>query len=112
MQSPSDWQLIDDGTFNGVRKYIRATDDDEGTVQVRYEGFDVPLILDRNKREQVEKQNSKMGDGLEKVAHVPCSVLYQWLCEDGVWAPDDMEYMTRKLNDPDWRYLKCREIII
>jgi hypothetical protein len=36
-EQPSDWQLIDDGSFNGLRKYIRSSDEDQGTVQVRYE---------------------------------------------------------------------------
>lgn len=102
--APSDWELIDDGTFNGVKKYIRATDDDHGTVSVRYEGYDVPIILDRNKRAQND-WNGKIGE-LGHAAHVPNSILIQWFAEDGIWAPDDMEYMARKLNDPDWKYLK------
>lgn len=106
------WELLDDGSFNGVRKFIRSSGDDDGTVQVRYEGHDVPLILDRNKAEESEKAGTRMGDGLEKVASIPCSVLYQWLQEDGVWAVNDPEYTKRKLNDPDWRYLKVRNIII
>jgi hypothetical protein len=106
MRNASDWELLDDGSFNGVKKYIRSSDDDEGTVQVRYEGFDVPIILDRNKKAQAE-HNATAGLGeMVHAAHIPASVLLEWFAADKVWAPDDMEYMTRKLNDPDWRYLK------
>lgn len=108
----SPWELLDDGSFNGVRKYIRSSDEDHGTVQIRYEGYDIPLILKRNHEERQLKDGTKMGDGMEKAASIPCSVLYQWLKEDGVWAPNDPEYTKRKLNDPDWRYLKVRNIII
>lgn len=108
----SGWELLDDGSFNGVRKWIKSTGEDDGTVSIRYEGHDVPLILAQNKAERDAKNGTKMGDGLEKAASIPCSVLYQWLVEDGIWAPNDPEYTKRKLNDPDWRYLKCRDIII
>ena len=107
----SDWELLDDGSFNGVRKYIRSSGEDHGTVQIRYEGHDVPLIVDRNKREQADNAGTRMGE-MERVASIPCSVLYDWLTKHGVWAPNDPEFTRRMLNDPDYRYLKCRDIII
>ena len=101
----SDWELIDNGAFNGVRKYIRSNDDNEGTVQVRYEGFDIPIITNRNKQSQND-WDGKFGD-LNHAAHIPASVLIQWVAEDGVKAVyNDPDYMARKLNDPDWKYLK------
>ena len=106
------WELIDDGAFNGVRKWIRSSDEDHGTVQVRYEGHDIPVILKRNHEARMENDGKRMGDGLEKAAEIPATVLYQWLVDDGVWSPNDPEYSKRKLNDPYWRYLKCRSIII
>ena len=105
MPNFSDWELLDDGSWNGVKKYIRSNGEDEGTVQVRYEGFDVPLIIADNKRAQNE-HSGRLGDGLHKAASVPNSILLEWFFADGVWAPDDVDYMARKLNDPDWRYLK------
>lgn len=108
----TNWEMIDDGSFNGVRKFIRSSDEDYGTVQVRYEGMDIPIILKRNHDSRMEKDGTRMGDGLEKAAEIPCSVLYQWLKDDGVWALDDPAYTKRKLNDPAWKYLKCRDIII
>lgn len=105
MPSFSDWELLDDGSYNGVRKYIRSNGEDEGMVQVRYEGYDVPLIIADNKRAQNE-HSGRLGDGLHHAAKIPNSILLEWFFADGVWAPDDVDYMARKLNDPDWRYLK------
>ena len=105
MASFSGWEMLDDGSFNGTRKYIRSSDEDEGTVQNRYEGMDIPLILAKNKQDQNDF-SGRLGDGLHHAARVPNSILLEWFFADGVWAPDDMEYMSRKLNDPDWRYLK------
>ena len=106
MPSPSDWELIDDGSFNGVRKYISATDEDEGTVSVRYDGYDIPLILASNKRAQND-HSGKLGDGLHHAATIPASIMIKWVAEDGRKAVYcDPEYLARKLNDPDWKYLK------
>lgn len=102
----SDWELIDDGSFNGVRKYIRSSDEDEGTVQVRYDGYDVPIITARNKASQND-WDGKFGDGLHHAAHIPASVMIQWYQQDGIKAVlQDPDYLTRKLNDADWKYLK------
>ena len=102
----SNWEQIDDGSFNGVKKFIRSSDEDEGTVQVRYDGYDVPLIIADNKRAQND-HSGKMGDGLHRAATIPASVLIEWIAKDGKQAVYlDPDYLTRKLNDPDWRYLK------
>jgi hypothetical protein len=106
MSTFSPWEMIDDGSFNGVKKFIRSNDDDEGTVQVRYDGYDVPLITDSNKRAQND-WDGKFEDGLQKAASIPASVLMQWIAQDGHKAVMlDPDYLVRKLNDPDWRYLK------
>ena len=111
MPSASDWQLIDDGSFNGVRKFIRADDDDN--VQVRYEGHDTKSILDANKRSQIDTMNTRMGE-MEKVASIPTSVMYEWLVKFGVnaWNPHHQDAVIKLLNSGDYRYLKCRDIII
>ena len=105
MATFTDWEVVDDGSFNGVRKLMRSSDEDEGTVQVRYEGYDVPIILDRNKRAQNDHTGGRMGE-MVHAAHIPASVLLQWFHEDGIMATQNPEYMKRKLNDPSWKYLK------
>ena len=109
----NDWQLIDDGSFNGVKKFIRSSEDDHGTVQVRYEGHDAQPIIDRNKAAQVDTLNTRMGD-MEKVASIPVSVMYEWLTKYGInaWNPAHQDAVIRLLNSSDYRYLKCRDIFL
>lgn len=102
----SDWELIDDGSFNGLRKWMRSSGDDEGTVQVKYEGFDVPIIVDRNKEAQNEWGGRFGGGELHHAATIPASVLLEWTMTDGPIALKlDPDYLARKLNDPAWKYL-------
>lgn len=109
----SDWQMIDDGSFNGLRKYIRSSDDDEGTVQIKTE-HDMTALIDANKRAQSESRGTRMGDGLEKVASIPAGIIYEWISKHGVnlYDPNHQDGVKRLLNSSDYRWLKCREIII
>jgi hypothetical protein len=55
-----------------------------------------------------------MGDGLEKVASIPAYVIYEWITKHGVnlYDPNHQDGVKRLLNSSDYRWLKCREIII
>jgi hypothetical protein len=103
MTNPNDWQLIDDGSFNGVRKWIRAFDEDEGTVQVRYEGMDHEQIIEENKRAEAPDKRSD----LWHVGHIPASVGLKWLVEEGIdlWNPHHADAVKKKLMDSDYRHL-------
>jgi hypothetical protein len=103
MASQSDWEEIDDGSWNGVKKYIRGTDDDHGSVQVRYEGHDAETIIDQNKRDEGFDRKSDMWH----VGHIPASVGLKWLVEEGLdlWNPAHQDGIARKLMDSDYRYL-------
>ena len=102
MQGASEWELIDDGAWNGMRKWLRASGEDEGTVQVRYEGLDSEII-EQNKRADAPDKRSE----LWHVGHVPASVGMKWLVEEGidVWNPDHIDAVTRKLMCSDYRHL-------
>lgn len=112
MGNPFDWQLIDDGSFNGMRKYIRSSDENEGTVQVRYEQ-DTTALLDQNKRMQAATAGTRMGD-VEKVASIPAYIIYEWITKHGVnlYNPNHQDGVRRLLNSSDYRWLKCREIYL
>lgn len=101
MASQSDWEQIDDGSWNGVKKYIRA--DDEDNVQVRYEGWDAETIIEQNKRSEGPDRKSDMWH----VGHIPASVGLKWLVEEGLdlWDPHHQDGIARKLMDSDYRYL-------
>jgi hypothetical protein len=109
MASQFDWEQIDDGAWNGVKKFIRA--DDNGDVQVRYEGHDHGII-EQNKRAEGFKKSSDIWH----VGHIPASVGLKWLAEEGLdmWNPDHAEGVHKKLMDSDYRHLvpgMCRIIL-
>ena len=103
------WEQVDDGSFNGVKKYIRA--DDRDNVQVRYDAHDVDTIIDQNKQAGPLNKKSEMWH----VGHIPASLGMKWLVEEGLdmWNPDHAEGVHRKLMCSDYRYLVpgCNRII-
>jgi hypothetical protein len=102
MPSMSEWETIDDGSWNGVKKYIRA--DDDMNVQVRYEGFDVTPILEQNKSDY-NPRGAK--SEFWHIGHIPASVGLKWLVETGLdmWNPDHSDDLAKRLMDSDYRYL-------
>ena len=50
----------------------------------------------------------KAGGDFRLEGHVPDIIVLKWLNEDGIrfWEKEDHPRLIRKLNDPDWRYLK------
>jgi hypothetical protein len=107
----SNWELIDD--YAGLRKYIRSSGEDEGTVQVKYEQ-DVQPHIDRNKAAQAA-WDGKFGDEpMHHAASIPAVIAYEWLTKFGVnvWNPDHMPAVAKLLNSGDYRYLKTKDIII
>lgn len=107
------WELIDYDPHTMTKTWMGY---DEGTdsVLVSHEQDKrmVQAILDRNKAGQNE-QHGRMGD-MEKVASIPNEVLFEWLSKFGVhpYKPEHAEARKRLLNSSDYRYLRCREIIL
>lgn len=99
----SDWELLDDGSWNGVRKWIRGTEEDHGSVQVRYEGVGEQQIIEENKRADGPDKRSDMWH----VGHIPASLGLKWLVEEGVdmWNPHHIDAVKCKLMDSDYRHL-------
>lgn len=112
MSSASDWELIDNGAYNGVKKYIRSSDDDHGTVQVRYEGHDANPIIERNKALQNEDFDRRKD--MWHAATIPVSIMYEWLTKHGVnaWNPHHADAVKKLLNSSDYRWLKTKDIIL
>lgn len=100
----SEWEVIDDGRWNGLRKLMRATDDDEGTVEVKYEDVgSTRVAVEENKSAQGIKPRGDMWH----VGHVPASVGLKWLAEEGIdmWNPAHWDRVKAKLMDSDYRHL-------
>lgn len=108
----SDWELVDDGSFNGLRKWMRASDEDEGTVQVSYEQVNLKQLLDDNKRAQNETLDRK-GD-FWHAATIPPIIEVEWLTKYGVRLndPNHGPAIKRLLNSGDYAYLKRAPIVL
>lgn len=71
---------------------------------------DVEPILDENREERSESQNGDM----RRIARIPNTILLQWYYEEinrgnltlQMYSKEFDEIIARKLNDPDWAYLR------
>lgn len=76
---------------------------------------DVAPILDSNKAKQsAGRDYYASAKDYWKVASIPINVQYKWMIEDGIDVTNEDHWprVARKLNDPDWRYLKTAEVIL
>jgi hypothetical protein len=108
----SDWELLSHDTSLGVRKYIQADQHVEDAVRVMTAFDDPDTLIDANKAAQAEN-TGPMGD-MAHAASIPVCVMYEWLDKFGVnaWNPNHMDGVKKLLNSSDYRYLKCRNIIL
>jgi hypothetical protein len=101
----SAWEIIDDGSWNGLRKSIRSNPDDPDAVQVKYEDVSGGAIIEQNKRAETHKTSGEMWH----VGSIPASVGMKWLVEDGIdiWSgdPDMRKRVLKRLMDSDYRHL-------
>ena len=109
----SDWELVDDGSWNGLRKWMRATDEDEGTVQVAYDQINVGDILDDNKRADRDGELNRSSDWWH-VAKIPPIIEVEWLTKYGVRLndPNHAPAVKRLLNSGEYAYLKRAPIVL
>lgn len=113
------WELMDENLHTGVRTYIGDNPDDPEGVCVRHEFSRnyTNAILDINKIETNHFTSGRMGE-MERAARIPIEVMYEWKVKHGVDAwrysadPDVRKKVNQLLNSSDYRYLKCRQIIL
>lgn len=74
---------------------------------VIHQSADVEANINANKREYIDNANAKFGD-MKKVASIPMIIVDKWCAEDGInyLAPENVNALKRKLNDPDNRFLR------
>jgi hypothetical protein len=82
-----------------------------GRTAITYEQ-DVEPLVEANKA-QAREAAGPMGD-MAHVASIPASIQLKWLIEKGVDVldPDHRQAVAKLLDDPEWRYLKVRNIIL
>lgn len=115
----SNWEQIDFNPYTGVKTYLGDNPDDPEGVLVRHE-FSRNVtnkILDINKIEENHVNTGRMGD-MQRAARIPVEVMYEWKIKFGVDAwryasdPDVQKRVNALLNSSDYRYLKCKNIIL
>ena len=103
-------RLLDHDAFTGLSTWH----DYDAANDRTYIGYsqDVEPIIDANKR-AVNETAGPMGD-MVHVASIPVGIQMKWLTEKGVDVlnPDHKKAVAKLLDDPEWRYLKVRNIMV
>jgi hypothetical protein len=92
---------------------IEYTWEDQGDGNNLVHGTqDLTGILDRNRAMANHNDGYTPTRELRRVAHIPAIIRNKWLAEEGwdAYRPDLYgDKLMRKLNDPDWQYLRTAE---
>lgn len=109
-------RLVDYNPTNGVSTYHHYDADTDSTY-IEYVQ-DPSKFIEHNKKVQNHSQGGAKGmnelfrkgvkDSWAWVASIPPVIQYKWLVEDGINIHDKNHWdrVKRKLNDPDWKYLR------
>ena len=82
-------------------------DESEDKLHIQH-SQDVSAVLSQNKRARDIAQGKRMGE-MQRVASIPAVVAIEWMNEGiNVMAPnrEDLKRMKKKLNSPDYAYLR------
>lgn len=102
-----DKKLLDYNNITGLQTWYSI--DSDGTEQIEYVG-DAEPVLEFNKALQNNNEATKNGikQGFWHYASIPAGLQMKWLVEEGidVYNKDHMPRVLKKLQDPEFRYLK------
>lgn len=92
-------------TAEGIVEHL-VFDDSERKVHVQRQS-DVTANIESNKREYNVNRRGREGLG-DKVADIPMGVVLEWKQRFGLdfFNRDHWHAILRKLDDPEWRYLR------
>lgn len=80
---------------------------DETTIE---EIQDPTFYVELNKETQKDADYSKRGIKNEwwHIARIPNAIIHKWMVEEGINVMDNKHWprVKKKLNDPEWRYLR------
>jgi len=103
MHPLNEWIKIDENAQSGVSTWL-YDDGEELTIQTRQ---DMGALLDENRAEANLKDDNWQGDW-HSVARIPVSMLHDTAFGDAIRAGDD-QWITGKLNDSDFEYLRTKK---
>lgn len=89
-------------------KTFHEYDHDERETTISYEQ-DVEGLLDYNKEiQKADLTSYKRKRDIWHAAQIPEGIILKWRSEEGidVYNPQHWERIRKKLNDPDWKYLR------
>lgn len=111
--------LLSVSPITGIRTYY---EEGEGGKFHIHQMADVEGVLEFNKRQMTHHDTGQAfwrgtpkGEAvMKKVASVPMMVLMKWMTEYHIdpFDDDDLPKVIKLLNDPEWRWLKCADIIL
>lgn len=89
-------------------------DESNDTFAIGRRSLDLQPIIDHNKYLSNHESTWDRVKEARLVANIPIDVTYVWLQRYGVraWDRNHWSAVRRLLNDSEWRYLKCQNVII
>lgn len=99
-------RLLDRNPHTGLEAWF-SHDAASGVSTIRYHQ-DAGPIIEANKRAQSQGDGYSATRELRRAAGIPAIIIMKWLVEDGinVFERDHWPAVRRKLNDPEWRWLR------
>lgn len=100
-------RLIDYNPDSGIWTWHELDRAEKKTV-ISYTYDDVDGILDNNKMNYNHVNGWNADRSLHKVATIPLSIINKWLIEEGldIYNGEHADRLKKKLNDPEWRFLR------
>lgn len=104
--------LLDIDPLTGIRQYFGWDNEGNEYLIDEIDRSHTKAIIDQNKR--LHNDGHGKGQDLELVASIPPEVQFEWLDKHGVefWNPAHKDGVKRLLNDPDYRWLRIRDIYL
>lgn len=105
-------RLIDHDADTGESVWFES-DGDDG-FHLHHEQDCTPILNDNAVLRNTGLDAWRAGDDFRKEASIPNGLLMKWLAEEGIefWKPEGMQRIVKKLNDPEYRYLKTADVRI
>lgn len=88
----------------GVAHFWRDTEDGGEIVTAQ----DLSAVIEQNKAAYAENDGYTADRSMRRVGFIPTVIVQKWWNEEGldVYDPEHAHRLMRKLNDPDWLYLR------